>query len=276
MKATKKRTGKKLAALLLSILAVVGVLLVTATAADGFQITAKLTPTVTVQMDGQTQTFYNVNGEEVSPIIYEGSVYLPVRAIGELMGMDVSWDSATSTVSLTTSGDTAAAAASTGTATTSTASGTTTSGLLTEVEARAKALAHAGIAESQATFTKTKLDYEDGRQVYDVEFYANSTEYDYEIDAQTGEVVSYSQDVKAAASTSTSTGTTLTQDEAQAIALAQVSGADASHVTKCKLDRDDGRTVYEVEIRYNAMEYDFEIDAYTGTILERDVESIYS
>lgn len=275
MKATKKRTGKKLAALLLSILAVVGVLLVTATAADGFQITAKLTPTVTVQMDGQTQTFYNVNGEEVSPIIYEGSVYLPVRAIGEMMGMDVSWDSATSTVSLTTSGDTAAAAASTST-TTSATSGTTTSGLLTEAEARAKALAHAGVTESQATFTKTKLDYEDGRQVYDVEFYANSTEYDYEIDAQTGEVVSYSQDVKAAASTSTSTSTTLTQDEAQAIALAQVSGADASHVTKCKLDRDDGRTVYEVEIRYNAMEYDFEIDAYTGTILETDVESIYS
>ena len=40
-----------------------------------------------------------------------------------------------------------------------------------------------------------------------------------------------------------------------------------------ELDRDDGRLQYEVKIVYNNMEYDFDIDASTGSILSRDVES---
>ena len=38
---------------------------------------------------------------------------------------------------------------------------------------------------------------------------------------------------------------------------------------------EDGRTVYEGKFFYNEMEYEFEIDAQTGTILEWDAESIY-
>ena len=38
-------------------------------------------------------------------------------------------------------------------------------------------------------------------------------------------------------------------------------------MVKCQLDRDDGRTVYEVEMRNGRMEYDCDIDAATGTIL---------
>ena len=52
-------------------------------------------------------------------------------------------------------------------------------------------------------------------------------------------------------------------------------GATASHIRKARLDSDDGRAEYEVEIVYNAMEYDFEIDGYTGAILSWDRDSIY-
>lgn len=37
----------------------------------------------------------------------------------------------------------------------------------------------------------THLDYDDGLQVYDVDFYVNDVEYSYEIDAQNGNIVSY-------------------------------------------------------------------------------------
>ena len=43
-------------------------------------------------------------------------------------------------------------------------------------------------------------------------------------------------------------------------------------MVKCKTDTENGRPVYEVEIVYNTMEYDFEIDAATGTILEMDAD----
>ena len=54
-----------------------------------------------------------------------------------------------------------------------------------------------------------------------------------------------------------------------------MSGATQSNVRSCKQDWDDGRLEYEVEIIYGTMEYDFEIDAYTGTVISRDVDSIY-
>ena len=44
---------------------------------------------------------------------------------------------------------------------------------------------------------------------------------------------------------------------------------------KEKTDRDDGRMTYELEFVSGEMEYDFEIDAESGSILEFEKESIY-
>ena len=74
---------------------------------------------------------------------------------------------------------------------------------------------------------------------------------------------------------STSTGAAISEARAREIALAQVSGAADSNIRKMELDRDDGRLQYEVKIVYNNMEYDFDIDASTGSILSRDVESVW-
>lgn len=59
----------------------------------------------------------------------------------------------------------------------------------------------------------------------------------------------------------------LSQNEAIQIALQRVSGATEQDV-RIELDWDDGRCKYEGEIIYNNIEYDFEIDANSGTILE--------
>ncbi|MFR5421500.1 MAG: PepSY domain-containing protein [Oscillospiraceae bacterium] len=44
-------------------------------------------------------------------------------------------------------------------------------------------------------------------------------------------------------------------------------------MVKCQFDWDDGRAQYEVEIRNGWTEYEFEIDAVTGTIFSRDIDN---
>ena len=61
-------------------------------------------------------------------------------------------------------------------------------------KAKQIALSHAGLTSSQVTFKRTELDFDDGIQKYEVEFYYNNREYSYEIDANTGAVLSYEQD----------------------------------------------------------------------------------
>ena len=61
-------------------------------------------------------------------------------------------------------------------------------------KAKQIALSHAGLTSSKVTFKKTELDFDDGIQKYEVEFYYNNREYSYEINAKTGEILSYEQD----------------------------------------------------------------------------------
>ena len=160
-----------------------------------------------------------------------------------------------------------------------TSSGTgTASAALTADQAKNKALAHAGLKANQVTFVKSKLDWDDGRQVYDVEFYTSDyKEYDYEIDASTGEVVSYDFDAEGYAPPATGNGQsgTITADQAKEKALSQVPGATVSDIWEFETDYDDGRLQYEGKIYYNGMEYEFEIDGYSGAIRRWDAEAMF-
>lgn len=60
--------------------------------------------------------------------------------------------------------------------------------------AKAIALGHAGLSASQVRFTHTRMDREDGRMVYEIEFYEGRVEYEYEIDAATGRILDYERD----------------------------------------------------------------------------------
>src|SRR5699024_11074682 len=120
---------------------------------------------------------------------------------------------------------------------------------------------------SQVSFIRSHLDWDDGRQVYEVEFYntSNYTEYDYEIDASTGTILSYDHDAEYYTRPSTgnsgNSGATITLEQAKQIALAKVPGATNIQI---HLDRDDGRLEYEGSIYYGSWEYEFTIDAFTG------------
>ena len=164
--------------------------------------------------------------------------------------------------------------ADTSTAPAQTAPNTNTStGAVDEAKAQEIALAHAGIKAADATITKSKLDYDDGRQVYEIEWYANGAKYDYEIAVATGEIVNSGYEAKTVVGTGNSA--TVSEATAKQTALARVSGATEADIYEWKLDYDDGRPEYEGKIIYDGSEYEFTIDATTGTITEWDAEVIH-
>lgn len=62
-------------------------------------------------------------------------------------------------------------------------------------KAKEIALNHAGLSNSQVTFKKVKLDIDYDFATYEIEFYHNYYEYEYEIDAITGEILKYERDM---------------------------------------------------------------------------------
>ena len=143
-------------------------------------------------------------------------------------------------------------------------------GLITEEEAANIAKEHAQVTD--CTMLPVKLDRDDGRQVYDVEFFtADGKEYDYEIDAATGEVLSYDYDAERQAAAASGTAS-ITEAEAKALVLAQVPGAAEENFLEFKTDYDDGRLEYEGELFYDGMKYEFTVDGYSGTIREWESE----
>ncbi len=169
--------------------------------------------------------------------------------------------------------DTPASGATTTPAQTAPSTNTNTStGAVDKAKAQEIALAHAGVKAADATITKSMLDYDDGRQVYEIEWYANGAKYDYEVDAATGEIVNSGYEAQTVVGTGSSA--TVSEATAKQTALARVSGAAASDIYEWKLDYDDGRPEYEGKIIYGGTEYEFTIDATSGTVTEWDAEAL--
>jgi len=68
-------------------------------------------------------------------------------------------------------------------------------GTISQDEALAKALEHAGLKKDQVDFIKRiELDYERGRKVYEIKFYQGRLEYEYDVDAETGAIMKFEKD----------------------------------------------------------------------------------
>lgn len=62
---------------------------------------------------------------------------------------------------------------------------------ITQDEAKRIALEKAGINEADATFTALKYEIDDGIPVWKVDFISNNIEYDFEINASTGDILEF-------------------------------------------------------------------------------------
>ena len=170
------------------------------------------------------------------------------------------------------------------------AAGTTQISRIDLDAAKAAAIKAAGFSEADVTFVSAELDRRNGIEFYDIDFHANGKEYDYDIDAFTGTVIGSETPERAdildkvppvkdtpenTASSKTENSVEISESEAKKIALAQVPGAKESDIRGFEIDYDDGRLEYEGSIYFEEMEYEFEIDGYSGAIRSWEAESIY-
>ena len=239
--------------------------------AETAKITAQIRPDFTVVIDGKEKTFKDAQGDVVYPLLYNGSTYLPIRAIGEIMGKEVEWNAKTNTVtlsgdrddSLVTDADSFHEAD---------AQKPDENKMIALAKAKEIALKDAGLKASQVTFVKAMVEKDDGRWIYDVEFYTSDREYDYQIGAYSGKILSVDHSFS---TTDKEDDARITVDKAKKVALkdAGLSQSDVTFV-KAELERENGRWVYEVEFYTEKhKEYDYEIDAYTGKILSFDYDA---
>ena len=152
------------------------------------------------------------------------------------------------------------------------------SAAISREEAKNIALEHAGVSASEVDYIRVKEEWEWGHAVYDVDFYANYTEYDYDVDKETGNILKSEYETHRGRGGRGFRGHPgqetyrMSYDEAANLALARVPGATDRNL-RMKRDHDHGIPTYEGKIRYNGYEYEFEIDATTGEFIEWSSES---
>ena len=168
-------------------------------------------------------------------------------------------------------------------------SATMVNGGITEQEAKNIAAGKAGVTEEQIQYITVKQDWDDGRARYEVEFTAAGVEYDYELDASDGRILSADSEVidrgysasqdgttgsQNAAGTSQTTPGGVSIETAKQTVMDRIPGIDAGNIY-IHPDYDDGISLYEGEAYYAEVKYEFEINAENGNIISWEAESIY-
>ena len=148
---------------------------------------------------------------------------------------------------------------------------------ITEDAAKKTAYADAGVKESDVLRVKARLETDDGVQKYDVEFHTAGAEYNYDISAADGKILEKDIELhKPAQKKKKAEGGYITVAKAKEAALKHAGlSAAAATFSKAKMDKDDGKVKYEIEFYDSENEYEYEIDARTGKILDSSVESVF-
>lgn len=140
-----------------------------------------------------------------------------------------------------------------------------------EDQAKEAALTHAGVKAENAQKLHCELDHDDGVAVYEIEFVAEGSKFDYELEAATGKVLKYTKKVITTSSTPAAGATNAYIGEAKAkeAALAHAGvTADVIREYACELDRENGILVYSIEFEAEGYEYEYDIHAENGSVVK--------
>jgi len=151
-------------------------------------------------------------------------------------------------------------------------------------KAKEIAFAHAGVRAEEVRGLEIDLDYEKSRMLYELEFDANGREYEYDIDAVSGEIVKHKNhaddDYRPAADKQSAATPEPVQQPASApdqqsgqsgrigsarakeIAFAHAGVTDPYDV---EVELEQG--VYEVDFEQDGVDYEYRVDAYTGEVV---------
>ena len=141
---------------------------------------------------------------------------------------------------------------------------------ISQDKAKSIAFKHANVKSYEVKNLKINLDRDD--EHYDIEFTVNNIEYEYEINAVTGKILSYDKDYD---NSNNSSNSYISQDKAKSIAFKHANvGSSSVKNIKIELDTEDGKAVYKVEFSSNAFEYEYEIDARSGKIIDYEKDEI--
>lgn len=151
----------------------------------------------------------------------------------------------------------------------------TESSYISETQAQDIAFSVVGIKDSEATNLTIKSVLSNGRKLYKVSFDYDNYRYQVDADAVSGAIVKYSKNILDSSVTNENISEIIDENTVKQIALDFVfKGEPSTDVTflKVKLDYEHRTFVYEVEFVANNNEYEFEIDAYNGTIIDVEME----
>ena len=142
---------------------------------------------------------------------------------------------------------------------------------ISEEEAKKIATDYLNINVEDVSFTKNKLDYDDGILIYELEFYYNDNEYEIDINAYTKEIINISID----------SNDYDTNNSSNYIGLEKAKELVENHYkkdniffVKAEFDFDNKTPIYELEFYDNNKKYEYEVNAISGNIIKYEISNI--
>lgn len=143
-------------------------------------------------------------------------------------------------------------------------------------QAKEIALQHAGVQANTVNFTKVEQDIDNGIKEYEIEFLGSNTKFDYTINADNGKIIGHKHEMMRHHNGNhhhNAGASSIDTNKAASLALQHANlHHDQIHRLNCYQDMEDGQSVYKVEFWKDNTEYEYEIDAATGDILEFEIE----
>lgn len=216
----------------------------------------------TIEVDGKESKISS--GSRINPIVYNGSIYLSLRAIGEMIDKDIAWNGDTKSVSITSKGSSLRGKNRIKTDYHSVQmSNKYESDQIGIEKAKEIALNHAELNEKQV---RIKMEMEDVIDIYRVQFYFDTKKYDYKIDAETGKVLSAdSQNIK---SDGIEKREQISIEEAKNIAFSHANvDKNQATIRRATLHKERDKDIYNLDFDTTDAEYAYKINASDGKVI---------